>query len=96
MGMHNAIKYEKTGNICIKKAKTEKYLILQVFFFQSEHCCLVQIGDWELKEIFKKCNNLFCLWSINSSTTHTWFCYFALFHQFQSNIECTNNLALYF
>ena len=32
MGMHNAIKYEKTGNICIKKAKTEKYLILQVFF----------------------------------------------------------------
>ena len=45
MGMHNAIKYEKTGNICIKKAKTEKYLILQVFFFQSEHCCLVQIGD---------------------------------------------------
>ena len=32
MGMHNAIKYEKTGNICIKKDKTEKYLILQVFF----------------------------------------------------------------
>ena len=32
MGVHNAIKYEKTGNICIKKAKTEKYLILQVFF----------------------------------------------------------------
>ena len=35
MGMHNAIKYEKTGNICIKKAKTEKYLILQVFFNQN-------------------------------------------------------------
>ena len=35
MGMHNAMKYEKTGNICIKKAKTEKYLILQVFFFNQ-------------------------------------------------------------
>ena len=50
MGVHYAVKYEKNRQFFVEKlqylhqkAKTEKYLLQ--FFFQSEHCCWVQIGD---------------------------------------------------